>query len=278
MTTEITIGLLSLTFQMSSYLSAISYLAWESERRIGADAFHFVASISAGFLCAHTLAESAVVPLPLAAAVAGSVPIGIERLWSARAARTSLDELAVLIGMASLSLIVFDWATGSKPLSTGVGSQSYFLLFMLVSAAVAVWSIIRNRRPEGLRVRLGISHRWVFQYWGAVRDLPLQPPLVIYVLAWMTVIGIPLATVGVTSLSILRDVTVGILIARLVGHRGAAAIIGASATLGLMRVLAGYLLLNSAGPVLVEAATIGCAGIWLRYRGSRTPWSDNVAR
>jgi hypothetical protein len=86
-----------------------------------------------------------------------------------------------------------------------------------------------------------------------------------------------MTSTGVLSSTLLKDVAIGILLARLGGVRGLTILGAAAATLGFLRIAVSFALVNAAGPPLAEAAVFLVLFFWLRQRGHRTFWGEGYA-
>lgn len=279
MTTGIYLPLAELVLQNSIYLSCLSWLAWRAERSSGRDAFHLVMAYALSALVLSFLVNQGMLSCLFAAAIACVLSNLIENWMATRYnAADEKESLVVMIVIASLALIAFDWITAHTPISFPIGTVDYRRISWFCAAGA--WTLIgvKSKSPAGLMERLGSKNWWAIEFWG--RPLPKQPMyvLIISFLCWLPVILVPISTTGLLSSTILKDVTIAITIARVASIRGEAVVLLACVTLAILRAAAGFFFLSNIGPPVVEAAVFLCLLVWLRYRGSRTAWEGTVVR
>jgi len=275
---EILFQAAKIIIQTCAYLASLAWLAWRGERSRGSDAFHLVVAYAAGIWLLSLFIEKFALNEILAMVIASVVAYVIDRQWIKRPGDTGSNEsLVQVIVVASLALIAFDWATSNTPVSLPIRSIGVSNAALL--GALVAWTgiLFASRSRASWIIRLGIRNRWAMEYWGRPLPTPSIGLSAIGVLCWVTVLTIPMATTGLLSATILKDVSIAILIARVASSRGPKIIFAACITLAILRTGVGFFVLSNAGPPLVEATIFLCLLLWLRYRSSRTVWeSANV--
>ncbi|HJQ25506.1 MAG TPA: hypothetical protein VKA60_16420 [Blastocatellia bacterium] len=279
MKSDIFIQIVSIVVQNAAYLSCLTWLAWRGERRLGGDAFHLVVAYAAAIWSLSFLVNKLSVPAATAVILVSIIGFLIDLslgLWVRGLSDQRL--LVQVITVALLTLIAFDWATSHTPVSLPVGSAS--LANLALTCALGVWVLIalHSRSRAGMVLRLGVRNHWAMEYWG--RPLPAASVLQVIVafLCWVPISTIPMITSGLLSSTILKDVAIAILIARVNASRGPLILLAICVMLAALRTGIAFVFVNNAGPPLVEAAVFVCLLVWLRYRGSRTAWRETDGR
>ena len=274
MTLDVFLQLAKIVAQNSAYLACLSWLAWRDERSRGEDAFHLVVIYAlAAWLLSVSVARSSVNQLLLVISIS-ILAFVLDVKWpnsSPRMARSK--SLVQIIVLASIALIAFDWVTSHTPISFLVSSGSR--LFALLCAFFA-WALIltAGKTRAGMMLRLGVRNQWALEYWGRPLPTNFYHIRIASLLCWVPVLTLPLVTTGLLSNTILKDVAIAILIARIAATRGALIVLAASVTLSALRAGVGFAFLSNAGPPLVEIMVFVSLLLWLRYRGSRTAWEE----
>jgi hypothetical protein len=279
MSLELLFLLAKIIAQNSAYLGCLSLVAWRGERQRGQDAFHVVVVYALGVWLLSMLVGELGLGQLLAAGAVGLLAFSLDSLWpSAHRQEWRNQSLVQLIVLASISLIGFDWLTSHTPVSLpvdGVRLRNFSMICAVVAWALALTA---NKTRAGMMLRLGTRNRWAIEYWS--RPLPASSPALIIVgaLCWVPIITLPVVTTGLLSSTILKDVAIAILIARIAASRGPIVVLAASVTLSALRAIVGFAFLNNAGPPLVEAMVFISLLLWLRYRTSRTSWEEVSGR
>lgn len=262
----------------TAYFASLALLAWFSERQRGTDAFHMVPCYAAGVWVAYLFESyqlSTGAALFMATVVASACYVGVE-LVPAR--QDSGRSLLVLVITATTALLLFDWATNHTPVSLTYHTSLPLRLSALF--ALLLWIlIVRKRNADAtLYLRLGARNRWVLSYWQ--RQIPnvfvLQ--LLVAPLCWVAIMQHTLTTTGVLSSTVLKDVALGVLFARIVDTRPMGLLLALSATLSMLRVSAAYAFLSPLAPPLIEFSALMTGFMWLKRRTHRTSWEDAVVR
>ncbi len=278
MSPELPIQIASIVAQNSAYLACLSWLAWRYERSRGADAFHLVVvyALGAWLLSAFT---DKLLPGPLLHVGAVSMLAYLLDIWWGEAQPRAGEgkSLVQVIVFASIALIAFDWVTSHTPISLPGGGDSRHLALL---CALVAWVLVlaANKTRAGMMLRLGTSNRWAVEYWDRPLPAASYPIRVARLLCWVPVLTLPLVTTGLLSSTILKDVAIAILIARVAAARGPLIVLAASFTLSILRAAVGFAFLSNAGPPLVEIMVFISMMLWLRYRGSRTEWGEADGR
>jgi len=272
-------GLLSVVVQSSGYLASLAWLAWRDERLRGEDAFHLVVAYAAGaWLLSFLVNHLGVYQLP-AILTAGTAAYLIDGMWliPSRPEKSGPAVVKVIIA-ATLALIIFDWVTSRTSLTLPINSVQARNATLVCALASWLWIMFYERTRSGVMLRLGIRHQWAMKYWSRPLPEPSVAPKIIGLSCWIAVITIPMATTGLLSGTILKDVAISILIARVASARGAFILLAACATLAALRAAIGYAFVSNVGPPLIEGMVFVCLLLWLRYRSNRSVWGERVER
>jgi hypothetical protein len=264
-------------FEWAVYFGSLSVLAWRAERTTGTDAFHLVVAYAGGACSAAWLLGAAslspVVGLGIAAVVAAGIESGARRLQLERGPIALLATLLV----ATIALVAFDWATSHTPVSVVRGRGTIRVAGYLGAALCSLWFLLSP--PKRLLVlRLGIRHRWSAEYWARPLPQVTWQEAISFAACWLAIIGVPLATTGLLSATILRDTALGVLVARVCGPRPPALVVVLAVTLAALRTLAGFAFLSSVGPPAVEAAVFAMLLVWAKRRTARSAWEQQLGR
>jgi hypothetical protein len=256
-----------LVIEYAAYMGGLGLLAWHWERRTGRDAFGLVMSLAAAIVVANAVAGSARVSAWLAlatgAAIGALLFVAVEEVTE----RLGFSLLEVLF-LATSSLLLFDGLTEHSPVALGAAGRGVVPALVGVAALVWIWEAFSGGESARLTLRIGREGGWAVRFWRSGLERKRGLPVMILG-SFFPCIGLPLATTGVLSSSILKDVAVAILLARVTGSRPPGFLLAASATLGALRLLAGYVVAGSAGPPLVEGAAFVAGLVWLRHKGFR---------
>lgn len=250
-----------------AYMGAMALVAWRWERRSGRDAFGLVAAVAGGILTVWALNDGARIPAWATLLVGGAVASVLFVCIEGATDRYRFSLLEVLF-IATASLLLFDGVTQHSPVA--LDSNERHLTFALVGIAGLVWAweLLAGARVTRLTRRVGREGRWVIPYWRT--GLTTGKGLRFLVLPlFLPIIGLPLATTGILSSTVLKDIALAILLARVTASRPPAFLLAITGTLGATRLLFGYFVVGSAGPPLVEAAAIIVGLLWLRQKGFR---------
>lgn len=271
--------ILNVIGQQTAYMASLSWLAWRSERASGDDALHLIIALGGAVWFFSFLIDLNFFPPVLVILMSAALGNAIDVFWTRSAGHVDRKySLARVIVAASLALIVFDWATSHARLSLPSGGFGARNLALLAAGVAWLGILIYSRSRPGWMLRLGARNRWAMEYWA--RPLP-APPVVVRVfdyLCWVAVLILPMATTGLLSLTILEDVAISILVARLASTRGAMLVLAACLILAALRAAAGFTFVSHVGPPLVEAIVFACLLFWLRCRGRRTAWREPLGR
>lgn len=270
--------LVKIALQSAAYLVALSWLAWSFERTRGYDAFHLVVAFVSGVLVstfAYERGLGAMVCVLLGSAVAFAVDRGLGRLASGLLGHGGT---VVMIATASLSLLMFDWMTAYTPLTMATEGAELLTLATIAWCVGAAVVVAQGRTRLGRNLRLGLHNQWAPAYWGGSAGYHTAALALISAVAWLSVLTYPLATTGLLSSTLLKDVTLGILIARIVGSGHVLRLLGVCTTLATLRVGAAYLVTTPLALPIVDGAVFVALFLWLRYRSDRTAWKSHAAR
>jgi hypothetical protein len=271
--------ILSVIAQDTAYLASLSWLAWRSERARGDDAFHLVIAFASAVWFLSFLIDLNILPQFLVILISAALGMATDALWARMPGRIdSKYTLARVIVAASLALIIFDRATAGTPVALPVGSFGLRNPALLAAGAAWLGIIFHSRSRSGWLLRVGTGNRWAREYWS--RPLPVSSDAIKVAdyLCWAAVVTLPTATTGILSTTILKDVAISILVARVAAARGAMIVLYACLTLAALRAVARQAFVGNTGHPLVEATIFVCLLIWLRYRGSRTAWRELLDR
>lgn len=259
--------LLGLLIEYLAYMGSMGILAWRWERHTGRDAFGLVSAMAVSILVVQGLTEHFGVNVWISLSIGGACGAAIFCLVEFATDRFNFSLLEVLF-IAMASIIVFDGLTEHSPVA--LGSLARSMPPYLVSIAVSVWLLefFANSRMRRLTARVGRDGQWIRRYWRGGMQFASGLPVGVLLL-FIPVVGIPLATTGLLSSTILKDSALAILLARVTGSRSSHFLVAMTASLGALRLLFGYFVLGGAGPPLVEGAAIIIALLWLRKRGFR---------
>lgn len=256
-----------LVVQYVAYMGVLSLLAWRWERRTGRDAFGLVISLATAIAVVDAWAAGGQIStwfaLGAGAAVGALVFVAVEE--ATERLRFSLLEVLFL---ATSSLLVFDGLTEHAPIALGAARRGIVPFLVAAAGLIWIWEMASGGESAKLTVRIGREGGWAAHFWRNGLDRGRTLPVMILA-SFLPCIGLPLATTGILSSSILKDVAVAILLARVTGSRPPGFLLAASATLGVIRLLAGYFVAGSAGPPLVEGAAFVAGLVWLRQKGFR---------
>jgi len=260
------------------YHASLALLAWATERQTGSDAFHMVASFTAGVLFSVATYQYLTLPLLPALIVGGAVASAIDSTAAAFLVQSRRSALFEMLIVATVSLTLFDWVTASSPVSLPLSDRVVANVLLLAGAAACllVWMQIRHFPNRGLS--LGKGNLWAIDYWLPSVSYRRSVPHIVRILAWTSAIGIATTVTGVLSFSVLKDVTMAVLIGRLASTRGLPPLLGAAATLAVLKPLAGFVIEGNAGPPVIEGMLFVVAVFWVRQRGARTPWREVLDR
>lgn len=265
-----------LLLEYVAYMGALSLLAWRWERRSGRDAFGLVAAVAVGVLVVSGLGEGLGLPQTWALLAGAASASAVFVLVEAATDRFRLSLLEVLF-VATAALLAFDGITQHAPVALGSRARQLVPMAGAIAAAVWAWELFAGLQVSRLTRRIGRDGRWALSYWrvGWQSDNAFPWPIL---LLFVPVVGLPLATTGVLSTTLLKDVALAILVARVTGSRSPAFLLLAAATLGAARLGVGYLVAGSAGPPLVETAAFIAALFWLRRKGFRAVFGAGAGR
>lgn len=276
---ESIISLFVVILQNSAYISCLSWLSWYRERQRGIDSFQLVVAYTIGILFLHFMVDYYDVNSVIAITISAITAYAIDCLWPSgkKEVFNSSHSLIQLLIISLISLVIFDLITSHTPITLPLYYYS-FLRNISIIIFLGVWMFIYlwKNTKHGRLINLGIDNRWAAEYW--CRPLSIAPAMLILIniIAWFPILIIPLTSTGILSSTILKNVAIAILIARVTSARGPLILLAMGVTLSLLRAVAGYLFLNSIGPLLVEIMVFIVLLIWLRYRNSRTVWkTDN---
>jgi hypothetical protein len=265
--------------QSSAYLASLAWLAWRGERLRGEDAFHLVVAYAFGVWVLSTLVNHTGLHQLPAIIVAGAAAYLIDSVWLKPSRhKKSMSAVVQVIIAASLALIVFDWITSHTPVALPINSVQSRNVALVCAAASWMWIAIDSRNRSNVMLRLGLKNQWAMEYWSRPLPAPSKAQKLIALSCWVAVLTIPMATTGLLSATILRDVAIAILVARVASTRGPVIVIAACTTLAMLRVGVGYAFVSNLGPPLVEGVVFVCLLLWLQYRSSRSAWGERVDR
>jgi hypothetical protein len=265
-----------LALQVSLYYAAITWLAWTWQQRRKEDAFHLVVALTFSFGAWHLLETFHVPSLML---VVLTIPIA----WSIAElalplTRTDKDgNLLILLVAATTSIIAFDWMTSHQPLS--IKGNAVMHRYLAVTSAVILCLVLIFVRSGGYVLVLcaGRDNSWAFDYWGRSQSKP-RWLYASFLLCWITILNYPLSTTGVLSLTILRDVSLSVLFAKVISYREPLVLLSLCATFGFLRTFAGFLFVGGVGPAIVDMTAGFASLIWLHHHSVRTTWNGNDRR
>jgi hypothetical protein len=265
-----------LLLEYVGYMGALALLAWRWERRSGRDAFGLVAAVAGAVLLVLVLSETPGVPLWAALTAGATMAAGFFATVERATDRFNLSLLEVLF-LATAALLAFDGITEHAPVALGVAVRGLVPWLALVTGLVWAWELWGGLQVSRLTRRIGRDGSWALAYWRmgwrSDRSFP-WPALPLF----LPIVGLPLATTGMLSTTLLKDVALAILLARVTGSRPPVLLLLMAATLGTARLGVGYLVAGSAGPPLVEAAAFIAALLWLRQKGFRAVFSRESGR
>ena len=276
MNVEVVIQLLWLSFQVSLYYSAITWVAWSWQQRHAEDAFHFVVALTLSFGIWYLLQERGlsgfllmVLTVPLTQFVAD---VGLPFRHA-----DADDKLLLLLVAATSSIVTFDWLTSSQPVNIEGNSTGY--RYLSISSAIFLWLLLASYRKSNYLLVLlaGRESNWAFDYWRSNRSAP-KWLFFSHLFCWVTIINYPLSTTGILSLTILKDVSLSVLFARVVAFRGPFVLASLCGTFGMFRTLAGFLFVGGIGPIIVDMAAVITCLLWLHHHSIRTIWNAVDAR
>jgi hypothetical protein len=274
----ILLQILSVIAQQAAYTASLSWLAWRSERAHGEDAFHLVIALAGAQLLCSFLTGLNLFPQFPVILISGALGYAIDIFWARTAVRLERKySLARTLVVASLALIVSDWANSRLPASLPVSGFGARILALLAAALAWLGIFFHHRSRSGWLLRLGTRSRWAMQYWARPTPVPPYAMRAVDYLCWVAVVALPVAETGPRSLTIFKDVAISILVARVASTRGPASILAACFTLAAMRAGAGFGLAGDAWLPLLEAAFFVCLLLWFR-RGSRAGWREVLGR
>ncbi|MFO0927857.1 MAG: hypothetical protein U0736_12585 [Gemmataceae bacterium] len=256
------------------YLTALSFLAWVGERRRDVDAFHLVAAYTAGVAIAWLLKTWDSIPDTFSLFAGAVAATTIDGLWPTSGDSAGERPLVQVIVVASLSLLSLDWLTAHAPVSVSHPGSAPVHLALAGMAAVLAYIGRIQATAAFTRLRLGRHNAWALEYWAHPTSAMPRGLMPCSLICWYAVVTLPAATTGILSSTILKNVAIAVLIARLAETRGLGVLAGAATTLAALRTVAGYAFVSQAGPPVVEAAVFCCLLLWLRHRGTRTAWRE----
>lgn len=260
-------GLLAVSIEYAAQLFCLSLAAWRLERLSGRDAFSLVASLSAGvlllFFVAPTTFLSAVGSLLAGGLVATALLIGAE----AATERLRLSLMEILVS-AIVALLVFDWATEHAPVTFGTAGHLLAWPLVALSATAGLWQLYSRRGPDALAQRVGSNGAWASRFWrGPISLRGLETGMTLMLL--IPSLGLPVTTTGILSATILKQVALAVLVARITNTRSLPTMVSICCALAIARTAAGYSIAGSAGPPLVEATAFMTGVLWLRRSAFR---------
>ena len=95
--------------------------------------------------------------------------------------------------------------------------------------------LLLNKSRAGIMLRMGRNNRWAMEYWCS----PLPDGRIVLAAtraaAWIVVLTVPMASTGLLSSTILKDVAIAILVAQIVSTRGVIVLLAVCTTLALLR-------------------------------------------
>lgn len=272
--------LIGIVIQGTAYLSALAWLAWRFDRMKGIDAFHLVVAFGIGVLVADGLAAAGWASLP-AVAAGGGLAWVVDTAWM-RASRVGVrvadGNIIVMIAAASLALLLFDWVTAYAPVAATAARKQLTQVALSAWCFGAVLIVGLSRSRRGRVLRLGRVNQWAPDYWGGATGYPSVIVEFSALGAWFCVLALPLATTGLLSSTLLKDVAMAILLARMAGTRGPVVILAMALTVAALKVTAGYLVTSPIALPVVDATVFISLFLWLRYRSGRTAWTADGSR
>ena len=257
---------------MSVYYASLSWLAWRWERSHGEDAFHLVIAFVGGSLVLK-LGQDLSFPIIFSIILASFTSWSVDKIWSSDVFEKGTGfALIKVIVFATGALVTFDWLTSNQPVELELGTTSLRYVFVGFSVVTLLNCAFRQRSPYGQLLRLGKSNQWAFEYWAS--PLPVKPAwmMITAIVCWATVLIIPFSVTGILSTTILKDVAISILIARVVLSRNLWILLSICSTIAILRFFAGYVLVSNIGPPVIELVVFFSLLIWIRKKNSRTLW------
>ena len=257
---------------MIVYYASLSWLAWRWERTNGEDAFHLVIAFAGGVL---TLQQGLQFGLPVALSIilATFASWGIESIWSqGKIEKGTGFALIRVIVLATVALITFDWITSNQPVELPFNNLVYRHFIVGLSVLTLFYYKFEENSKYGQMLRLGKSNQWAFEYWA--NPLPVKPFSIVIVslLCWSTVLVVPISITGILSTTILKDVAIAILIARVVLTRSLFTLVAICTTIAVLRFVAAFVIVSNLGPPVIEAMVFLALLLWIRKKSSRTRW------
>jgi hypothetical protein len=261
------------------YFASLSWLAWYFERSKGVDGFHLVIAYAMGALVIENLIGRSIPCIWCVIALGAITAWTVDYFWPRLMVNPSGETtLVMMIAGAAVALLVFDWATAFTPLAAGQGARSIVVVASTVAVSCWIFIIVDAQFRRGRILRLGRSNRWSVFYWARPEPKGKAGYQVTRLMLWFCVLGFPVASTGLLSSTMLKDVALAILMARVVGPRGPMVLFGMAIALSGLRTGAGYAVVSPLSLPLVEATVFVVLLSWLRYRTTRTAWSENVGR
>jgi hypothetical protein len=275
MTAETLSALLRIALLNAAYVTALTWLSWTWYRRTGRDGFENVAAFAVGMMMVHWMAGAtgagAAVTVAAAVAAAFAASSGM-LLWAQDEAASRRSGLVGPIVFASVALLTLDAVTSHTPVALMLRGPVYPLVLAGVTLLLVVCIVAVLASRYGAVLRLGHGNRWAVPAWCRPEPRPNAWYPASLLVSWALVLTVPLVTTGVLASTILRDVTLGLLLARIAGAGRMVTIMGVSVTLAGLRSAAGYAFVGTAGPPLVEATIFIAILLWISARSARTPW------
>lgn len=250
-----------------AYMGSMALVAWLWERRSGRDAFGLVTAVSGGVLTVWALDEGTDITSWTKLLVGSAVASGLFVCIEVATDRFRLSLLEVLF-IATVSLLLFDGVTQHSPVALDSNERHMTIELVGVAGFVWMWELLAGGSVSKLTTRIGRDGRWVIPYWRT--GLTTGKSVHFYaIFLFLPIIGLPLTSTGILGSTILKDVALAILLARVTSSRPPAFLLVITGMLGAIRLLFGYFVVGSAGPPLVEATAIVVGLLWLRQKGFR---------
>lgn len=271
-------NLLQLLAEYVAYMGAMALVAWRWERRTGRDAFGLITALVGGVLAASFLSDGLFLPPWLALTIGA---IGASALFATTEHIFDRHDFSLLgvLYVVTASLLAFDGVTQHSPVAFEVGERGIVPALIVVTALVWSWEVFSGGGVAKLIRRIGYDGRWAISCWRKGLAPHTETAGLVVVLAlFLPIVGMPLSTTGILSATLLKDVALAILLARVTGSRPPGFLLAMVMSLGCARLLLGYLFSDSAGPPLVEAGAIIAALLWLRQKGIRAVLTEGKRR
>jgi hypothetical protein len=281
---KIIVQILFISIEYSVYIWSLSLIAWIANRKLDKDAFHLVFSNVIGFLLIFLFTVKYeldwmflfyIIPIITFTLDELIIEVLLPRENIFKKNEINSTSFLNLIIIATFSLIFYDWVTAHIPINFFLPNlYGETLLFISALLALLIFKYY-SRRKYGKILKLGHENKWAIEYW--MKPTIKTPPLYYLgkLLLWFPILYIPTSTTGILSFTILKNTTLAIIIARIVGTRGIFFMFSICLTLGLLRTTLSFLFLNPLNQAIVEGSIFVCLIIWMQHKGKRSKWKNN---